>query len=235
MKPDWAAVDKIRGGFEKQGVEIVGLFGYYNVVDPHEKKRKNGEANMELLLKNWKRFGSPIVSTETGTLNKESEWEGSPENDTEAGFVACREAFKRLTGIAEKAGSVIAIEGYWRNIISSAERAERLIKEVDSPALKVTMDPCNYFRNEDLPHMKPVLEDIFKRIGKQTVLAHAKDVKFSPKGSETPAAGTGVLDYPLFLRLLAELNKPLWLTIEHVKPDDVARAKKYIEEQFEKL
>ncbi len=234
-KPDWKAVDQIRSTFERKGIEIAGLFGYYNVVDPHEDKRKQGEAAMEVLLKNWKRFGSPIVSTETGTLNKESEREGSPENDTEAAYVKCREAFKRLAGVAEKAGSVVAIEGYWRHVIGSAERAERLIKEVDSPALKITMDPCNYFRNEDIPQMQTVLKDIYKRIGRQTALAHAKDVKAAPNGSQTPAAGTGVLDYPLFLRLLAELDKPLWLILEHVKPDDVPRAKKYVEEQFEKI
>ncbi|HSW45669.1 MAG TPA: sugar phosphate isomerase/epimerase [Phycisphaerae bacterium] len=233
--PDWEAVRKIRATLERQGIEVAGQFGYYNVVDPHEDKRKWGEARMDLLLREWKRFGSPIVSTETGTFNKESQWKESPENDTEAGYVACREAMKKLAGKAEKAGAVVAIEGYWRNIIGSAERAERLFKEVDSPGLRLTMDPCNYFRNEDLPRMKPILNDLFKRVGRQTVLAHAKDVKAGPNGSETPAAGRGEMDYPLYLRLLAELDKELWLVVEHLQIDDVARARDYVKAQFDRL
>ena len=235
LAPDWEAAKKIRTGLEKNDIEVVGLFGYYNVVDPDEAKRKTGEKRIDLLINDWKRLGSPIVSTETGTLNTKSEWLESPENFTEKGFIACRDALAKLARSAEKTGAIIAIEAYWRNIICSAERTERLFEEVKSPALKLTMDPCNYFRNEDLDRMKPMLEDLFKRVGRETVLAHAKDVKASPKGSETPAAGTGMLDYPLFLRLLAGLDKELWLVVEHLAINDVARARDYVKAQFEKL
>ncbi len=233
--PDWKAVDKIRTCFERNGIEIVALFGYFNVVDPNEDRRKVGEARMNTYLRNWKRFGCPIVSTETGTFNAESQWIEDPKNYTEAGYVACREAFKKLADTAEKAGATVAIECYWRNVIDSARRAERLLKEVDSPALKLTMDPCNYFRNEDIPRMRATLEDIFKRVGRHSVVAHAKDVKASPKGSQTPAAGTGDLDYPLFLRLLTELDKEMWLLLEHVTAKDVGRARDHVKAQFEKL
>ncbi len=233
--PDWKAVDKIRTCFEGHGIEIVALFGYFNVVDPNPERRKVGEARMNTYLQNWKRFGCPIVSTETGTFNAESQWIEDPKNYTEAGYVACREAFKKLAGTADKAGATVAIECYWRNVIDSAERAERLFKEVDSPALKLTMDACNYFRNEDIPRMPVVLEDMFKRVGKHTVVAHAKDVKASPKGSQTPAAGTGDLDYPLYLRLLTELDRGMWLLLEHVTAADVGRAREYVKAQFDKL
>ena len=44
-----------------------------------------------------------------------------------------------------------------------------------------------------------------------------------------------VLDYPLFLRLLAGLDKELSLVIEHVKPDDVPRARDFVRSQFDKI
>lgn len=233
--PDWDALKKIRAAFDKHGVKIVALFGYYNVVDPDPERRRHGEARIEFLMKNWERFGCPIVSTETGTLNRNSEWAESPENFTEAGFVACRDAIAKLARTAEKSGAIISIEAYWRNIICSAERAERLIHEVNSPALKIVMDPTNYYRKEDLPKMDAVLEEMFRRVGKQIVIAHAKDVKAAESGTDLPAAGKGVLDYPLFLKLLAQLDREIFLTIEHLTLEDVPRARDFVRSQFEKI
>jgi sugar phosphate isomerase/epimerase len=235
MAPDWDAAKTIRDGFERASLPIVGLYGYYNVVDPNPAKRKLGEARMEFLIANWKRLGSPIIATETGTLNPKSEWAESPENATEKGYVECRTALEKLARAAEKTGAIVAIEPYWRNIIDSVERTERLFREVNSPSLKLVMDPCNYFRKDDLARMQPMLEEIFKRVGKETVLAHAKDVKASAEGTDLPASGKGVLDYPLYLRLLAGLDKELYLAVEHLTLDDVARARDFVLSQFEKI
>jgi hypothetical protein len=45
----------------------------------------------------------------------------------------------------------------------------------------------------------------------------------------------GVLDYPLYLGLLARLDKPLDLIIEHLELDDVPRARDYVLAQFDKI
>ncbi|NUQ64849.1 MAG: sugar phosphate isomerase/epimerase [Pirellulales bacterium] len=235
LNPDWAAADKIVGTFEKQGVAIAAIFGYYNVIDPDLDRRKQGEARMEFYLRNWKRLGCPIVSTETGTFNRESQWMDSPENDTEEAFVQAREAFRRWARLGEETGGVLTIEAYWRNVVGTIERAERLLKEVDSPALKLVMDPCNYFRSDDLPRMKAMLQEMFQRLGPKIAIAHAKDVKDSPQGPEHPAPGRGVLDYPLYFRLLAELDRPLDLVIEHLALDDVARSRDFVLGHIERL
>jgi len=235
LAPDWEAARKIADSFDRNGIKIVGLYGYYNVVDPDPDKRKRGAARMEFLIANWKRLGSPVIATETGTFNPQSEWAESPENATEKGYLECRSALEKLARAAEKSGAIISIEPYWKNVISSTERAERLFREVKSPALKLVMDPCNYFRKEDLANMQATLKDIFRRVGAQTILAHAKDVKASADGTDLPAAGKGVLDYPLYLRLLARLDRELYLAIEHLALDDVARARDYVRSQFERI
>lgn len=235
LKPDWEAVKKVTTAFEKSDIRIAGLFGYYNIIESDAVKRKPGEARMELLIKEWKRLGCPIISTTSGTLNKQNEWADAPENHTDAGYAEFRKAVEPLVKAAEKTGAIIAIEAYYRHVIDTPERNERLYRDIQSPSLKLTMDPCNYFRNEDLPKMKPMLEELFKRIGKQTVLAHAKDVKAAPNGPDLPAAGLGALDYPLYLRKLVELDKELDLILEHLKLDDVPRAAKFVREQMEKV
>jgi sugar phosphate isomerase/epimerase len=237
LAPDWAKAQKIKDCFDRHGVKIVGLYGYYNVVDPDAAKRQRGEARLQFLIENWRRLGSPIIATETGTFNRQSEWSDSPENATEQGYQDCRAVFAKLARSAEKTGAVIAIEAYWKNVIASTQRTERLFREVASPALKLVMDPCNYFRKEDLSRMQPMLEDIFRRVGRQTVIAHAKDVKASATANDTelPAAGQGVLDYPLYLRLLAGLDREIYLAIEHLTLDEVPRTRDFVLRQFDKI
>jgi sugar phosphate isomerase/epimerase len=190
---------------------------------------------MANLITHWKHLGCPIISTETGTLNEKSEWADSPYNVTEKAYQECRGAFEKWAKLAAKHGATISIEPYWRNIIDSPERAERLFRELHSSSFRLVMDPCNYYRKEDLPQMDAMLQNIFQRVGRQTVVAHAKDVKAAPDGTDLPASGLGVLNYPLYLKLLAQLNRKLDLVIEHLTLEDVPRARDYVLSQMEKI
>jgi len=231
--PDWDKLRRITDTLAKHKLKVAGLYGYYNIVDPDSARRQRGEQRMHMLIENWKRFGCPIITTETGTFNAQSEWAESPENATEQGYEACRAALAKLVKAAKKSGAVLTIECYWRNVIDSIQRTERVMRDV--PGLKLTMDPCNYYRKDELPQMDPMLEEMFRLLGKKIVLAHAKDVKASENGTDLPAAGMGVLNYPLYLRLLAGLNREMFLVIEHLTLADVPRARDYVLAQFEKI
>jgi len=237
FSPDWNAANKITSCLERNGIKVVGLYGYYNVVAPDPEIRRRGEQRMQFLIENWKRLGSNNISTETGSLNAQSEWNDSPENATETAYQQCRASLEKFARLAEKTGAVVSIEPYWKNVISSAERAERLFRDIQSPALKLVMDPCNYFHKADLTEMKTRLKDIFQRVGTQTVLAHAKDVKGAADVDDTelPASGKGVLDYPLYLRLLAQLDREVYLAVEHLTLPEVAAARDYVLAQFERV
>jgi len=235
LQPDWEAVKKTRNCLDRHGIRIVGLYGYTNIVDPNPARRKRGLAKIESVLANWKRLGCANVSTETGTLNPTSEWLGSPENATEDGYQKCRAALEKLVRQAEKTGAILSIEPYWQNVIDSIDRAERIFHDVESPSFRLVMDPCNYYRKQDLPKTAPMLKEMFKRLGDKIVIAHAKDVKASAAGTDLPASGRGDLDYPLYLRLLIELDREMPLLIEHVTWQDVPRARDYVLKQLKKV
>ena len=114
--PDWDKARLITSTLAKHNLKIAGLFGYYNLVDPDPARRQRGEQRMQVLIENWKQFGCPIISTETGTLNDKSEWLESPENATEKGYQACRAALEKLTAGGEED---------WRGYLHRAVLAER--------------------------------------------------------------------------------------------------------------
>ena len=117
---------------------------------------------------------------------------GAPENQTEQGYLQCKSALEKHVRFAEKHGAVLAIETYYRNIIGTIDRTERLFRDVHSPGLRLVMDPCNYFRKEDLPRMRPMLKAMLQRLGDARLrarLASADGQLSRRRGS--PARGRG--------------------------------------------
>ncbi len=102
----------------------------------------------------------------------------------------------------------------------SARKARRLLDEIGSPHLKVTMDPANLFPAGALPRMKETLDEAFALVGKDVVLCHAKDLDHDGQAGHKPA-GQGVLDYDRYVSLLRkyQFGGPILLhglTVEQV-------------------
>ncbi len=233
--PDWDAVGKVRATLDRQGLAVAGLHGYYNMVAPDTEVRRKGRERMEFLLAHWKRFGSPHVTTETGTFTTKADKGDSPKNTSEEGYQELKQEVAELVKWAEKSGAVMNIEVSRRQVIGTIDRAERLLREIASPSLKLTLDPANFYRPQDLPNTKPMLQEMFRRLGPQIVLAHAKDVRLTGDKLEYPPAGQGMLDYMTYLSLLAQLDRPMDLVIEYVKIEDVSRTVGFLRGVMDKL
>ena len=67
--------------------------------------------------------------------------------------------------------------------------------------MKVTIDAANIFHKGELAHMGEVLDQAFELLGKDVVLAHAKDLDHDGDAGHL-AAGKGRLDYDRYLSLL---------------------------------
>jgi sugar phosphate isomerase/epimerase len=113
-------------------------------------------------------------------------------------MVAC---VREATEIARRTHAVLAFEPEVNNVVNSAMKARRLLDEIASPYLKVTIDPANLFHTGQLPRMREILDEAFALVGKDIVLAHAKDLDHDGDAGHL-AAGQGKLDYDRYLSLL---------------------------------
>ena len=83
---------------------------------------------------------------------------------------------KQALAVAEEYDVVLALEPEVANVIDSAQKARRLLDEMQSPYLKVCMDGANIFHKGELPKMREILDEAFALLSGDIALAHAKDL-----------------------------------------------------------
>jgi sugar phosphate isomerase/epimerase len=213
-----------------EGISVAALAGYRNLVAPDPVKRR---ANIEFIarcLELATRFGTSVVATETGTRHPEGDWTDSPENWRPETWELLDDAIRELVPIAERSGSILALEGSVKNVLRTAGQLTGLLERFSSPHLQVVCDPYNYLSSHLLPARERVTADFLRRFAHRFVLAHLKDV--DPGGAEmgTGEFGTGVFSQRPYLDFLAEQRPDLPLIIEHLPLDHVPQASRLLQE-----
>ena len=146
-------------------------------------------------------------------------WRHHADNDTAEAWRDMSACVREAVRIAEGAGVTLALEPEVTNVVHSAEKARRLLDEIDSPHLKITMDAANLFHTGELPRMAEVMDNAFALLGRDIALAHAKDISHDGEAGHLPA-GKGLLDYDRYVSLLSRygFSGPLLL---HGLPEDL--------------
>ena len=203
-----------------RGMEVACLTGTFNMCHPDPEQRRIGLRRLRLLAQACGPMRTSFIHICTGTRNPDSMWRRHPDNNTIEAWRDMAACIGEATGIARQSNIVLAFEPEVNNIVDSALKARRLIDEIGSPHLKITMDPANIFHSGQLPRMKEILDEAFELLGKDIVMAHAKDLDRDGDAGHL-AAGHGLLDYPRYLSLLRahRFTGPLLLhglTVEQV-------------------
>ncbi|MCZ8519527.1 MULTISPECIES: sugar phosphate isomerase/epimerase family protein [Paenibacillus] len=213
---------RLRSLFEEQGITVVGLSGYTNLMQPDPAKREQKLRQLEKMIDLCPHYGTRYILTETGSLHPTNSWRDCPENRSE-------EAWKQLTGIigrlrdrALKNGAVLVIEGFVNNVLGSPRQAAQIFQELGTEGLAIVMDPFNYLTREDLQQQRQAMTELFDAAGAGCPMAHAKDALYAEDGTfTTPRVGTGQADWPLYAGLLTQRLPGVPLILEHAKPEEV--------------
>jgi sugar phosphate isomerase/epimerase len=146
-------------------------------------------------------LGTSIIAICIGTRDRENMWRYHPDNGLPQAWRDMTSCVDEAVEIARRAGVTLALEPEVTNVVDSAEKARRLLDEIRSPHLKITMDAANLFHTGELARMAEVLDNAFALVGRDLVVAHAKDISQDGEAGHE-AAGQGRLDYDRYLALL---------------------------------
>ena len=197
--------EKIHREAAARGIAIASVTGTFNMSHPDVEHRRTGLRRLRVLAEASPQIGTSSIHVCTGTRDTKSMWRRHPDNDSPEAWQDMVACMREATDIARQANVVLAFEPEMSNVVDSARKARRLLDEIGSPHLKVTIDPANLFHAGELPRMKEMLDEAFALVGKDIVLAHAKDLDHDGEAGHK-SAGQGLLDYDRYLGLLRKYD-----------------------------
>lgn len=211
----------IRQSLDAHGIRVAALSGTFNMIHPQRAQRMEGLRRVNLLLTQAQALGAPLVTLCTGTRDPDDMWRAHPDNHTPAAWDDLLESVSRAVSAAERYSVDLGIEPEISNVVDSAARARALLDAVQSPRLKIVLDGANLFPTGTLNQMSERLAEAFVLLEDEIALVHAKDLTHDGEAGQT-AAGKGVLDYPLYLRLIREAGYSGPLILHGLGEDEVA-------------
>jgi len=206
----------------KAGVELAA-FGQYSLLGefpslfgPTEvdvgRRREARIQDVKALMSYAAEAGGGIVIAESG---------GDPDRLEQ--WNSLIELTKELVGYAEKVGAVLAVENTPQFLIKDEDDLLRLMKEVESRALRVNFDPANL--NLCPPGKKNVANAI-RKLGSRIVCVHAKDSIYhaapygkTPEGLwDCPKLGQGSVPWRECIAALKDIGYDGYLIVEYGEP-----------------
>jgi len=171
------------------------------MIHPDLNARREGLRRLHELALHCERLGTSTITLCTGSRDPQSMWRRHPDNDSPDAWNDLLHTMEEALTLTEETGVTLAFEPEVSNTVDSARKARLLLDTLPSSRLKVVMDGANIFHAGELPQMRTILTEAVDLLGPDIVLAHAKDLDHDGDAGHL-AAGTGLLDYPLYLSLL---------------------------------
>lgn len=190
---------------KRYSITIAGLSGTFNMIDPDEDAREWGCIQFKTQCQIAKLLHIPVVTLCTGSKNPASKWKWHDDNRKQSSWDDLLRTTDRILQYAEEQDVILGVETEASNVVNTPQRARHYLDQMGSPRLKIIMDGANLFLPEQVPYMRQVLDEAFELLGKDIVLAHAKDFTFEDK-MEFAAAGQGIMDFPYYIGLLQKYD-----------------------------
>jgi len=228
---DPSLVTRIHEAALSRDIEIAAISGTYNMIHPDQEVQQSGLRRLRVLAAACRGLGTTVITICTGTRDPVDMWHWHPENASPQSWSALLRAMEAALRIAEEEQVTLAFEPERANVVSTAERGHALLVAMQSPHLKVVIDPANLIVPGDEQPMSQVLDKAFGLLGEHIVIAHAKD-----RGADDTfrAVGEGILDYDSYLRLLQTHAFPVPLIVHGLVEEQVDTALQFLRDKLQR-
>lgn len=220
----------VRGAFERRGLGMVTVSGTFNAIHPDPITRKQGIHGVQRLIQACDALDTRMVTLCTGTRDRNNMWQYHLDNIKREAWADLLRTLDAILPVAEDHGVMLGIEPDQGNVVDSAIKARMLLDEVKSKQLRIVLDGANLFHPDALSDMTVVLEEAFDLLGPDIEIVHAKDIG-GDNARKGQAAGTGMLDWPTYFRLMKNSGFDGPLLLHNLKPSQVATSVQFVREQ----
>ena len=219
--------------FQKQGLDIAVLGCYLNLAhpDPREleaiKSRYYGHLRVAALA------GCSVVGTETGAPNAQYKLDANTHSQE-----ALETFIRNLAEVVERAehwGVSMAIEPVWNHIVYNADRAVEVLKAIQSPNLRIILDPVNLLCMENADNREAIFQDAFEKLCDHIAVVHLKDFVRRDGKLVSVAAGTGEMNYENILRFVKARKPFIQATLENTTNDNAVQSRELIERVYQQV
>ena len=208
------------------GIKIHSLGVYTNLIHPDENERQKNLDYFEAMMKIAVAMGVRYLITEAGHYHPEGPAPAVAYHFQEEVWKRTITTGKRLAAMAENHGVTVLLEPFFRGFLASAKRTRLFLEEVDSPQMRVLLDPANLLELNDLNEM-------FDQLMPWIDCLHAKDRQLHV--DRGVPAGQGDLDYTRFVSLVAQRTPHAPMILEYVGPNDYQQALQHLRNTMQKV
>ena len=222
---------RVRADFDASGLECAVLGCYLNLADPDTERRTRTQEIYKAHLRFAPKIGARVVGTET-FANPASGF-ADPASSEEA-FQLFMDSLRPVVRCAEEVGALLAVEPVYYHIISTPERAARMLEELPSDSLRIILDAVNLIAPENAEKTESVIQRAISLLGDRVEILHMKDFVLTPEGKmDACACGLGSMKYETLLSFAKAKDLPM--TLENTVPSNAEAARKHLEALAEKL
>ena len=220
-------IAQIRRDCEARSIEIAGVSGTFNMIDPDERSRRERLKRLPVLAQAMRSLGCNLITLCTGTRDPEDMWRVHPENCSARAWRDLLASMELAIAVAEQHDILLGVEPETGNVVSSTRKARQLLDELHSSRLKIVVDPANLCHGGKGERMRETIQELFQLVGTEIVMAHAKELGADGTTGSAPP-GRGVLDWNYYFNTLAAMNFRGPIIIHGLAERDVAESVRFL-------
>ncbi|MBR1820988.1 MAG: sugar phosphate isomerase/epimerase [Clostridia bacterium] len=227
---DASLARRVRAAFDDRGMGCAVLGCYLKLAVADEAELRRTQEIYRAHLRFARQIGAGVVGTET-PLAAGTNLDPRSDEALEL-FIRCA---RPVVQCAEAEGVTLAIEPVCSHIVSTPERAERVLDALKSDRVRIILDAVNLLSSDMTDRADAVIDEAIQRLGNRVSVLHMKDFADAP-GESRPrpvACGEGRMRYEGLLRLARRRALPM--TLENTEPGNAEAARLYLEKLAEAI
>lgn len=219
--------------FQEQKLDIAVLGCYLNLAHPDPAELQKIKSKYFGHLRVAALAGCSVVGTETGAPNPQYKLDANTHSQE-----ALDTFIRNLAEVVERAehwGVSMAIEPVWNHIVYNADRAVEVLKAIQSPNLRIILDPVNLLCMENADNREAIFQDAFEKLCDHIAVVHLKDFVRRDGKLVSVAAGTGEMSYENVLRFVKARKPFIQATLENTTNENAVQSRELIERVYQQV